>query len=363
MLLDRIEAWYERIGKKIMYGAIVVVCIYIFFKYILGLLLPFIIAWGLACLLNPFVTALKKYAKIPRGLGTLVSMLTILSGLIGGLTLLVRQLWLQAQSFAHAFPTYRSEVEAAIDNIEYQMQLIGEKIPLPEAFNSLDDLVREVMTYIGGFLDDIVKGTYNVVTQVPTGFFFVIVVLIATFFMTKDHRKIKNFVKAQIPKKAMNKMVLMQSGLKSALGGYVKTQLILMCFTFCICLVGLLVLGRPYALLIALGIAMLDALPVFGSGAVLIPWGIFYFITGEYILGIGMLAIYGIILVMRQIMEPKVLSTQIGVYALVTLMAMYIGLRTMGVIGMILGPVIVVMLKTLQRVGVLPEFKKPPEDE
>lgn len=362
MLLDRIEKWYETTGKKVLYVVLGIGCIYIFIKYILELVLPFIIAWGLASLLNPFVTWMKKRFKIPRGFGTLLSMVTVLSGLIGGITLIVRQLWLQVYALAQDFDLYKEEVEILVGSIEDQLQKLGDKIPLPTAFSSLDELVREIMTYISGFLDEIVKGTYNVVTQVPNGLFFVIVVFIAVFFMTKDYRKIKNFIKAQIPEKVTNKIVLMQNGLKGALGGYIKTQLILMCFTFTICLVGLFVLKREYVLLIAMGIALLDALPVFGSGAVLIPWALYHIITGNYILGVGLLAVYGIIVVMRQIMEPKVLSTQIGIYALGTLMAMYIGLKTIGVLGMILGPIIMVMLKTLQTIGVLPDFKRPPEE-
>ena len=226
---------------------------------------------------------------------------------------------------------------------------------LPSAMEAIDTVLSQLLDYIGGFL----TGLVAVVTKVPNGFFFVIIVFIGTFFMAKDFYKIKGFVKAQFPEKMAEKLSMAQGGLKGAVWGYVRTQLILMCFTFCICLVGLIILNRPYAFLVALGIAVLDALPVFGSGAVLIPWGAYYLILGTYPLGFGLLCIYGLVVVMRQVMEPKVLSTQIGVYPLVTLMAMYIGLRLIGFLGIIIGPIMVVMFQTLQRVGVIDNFKDP----
>lgn len=359
MSKDQFMDWYNQIGKKILYILLGCLGVYIFLKYILELVLPFLIAWVVASLLHPIVTWLNKVVKIPRGFGTLLAMTTILSGVIAVITMIVKQLWIQIQSFADSFGYYKENIQYVFDKVELQMQQLGEHIPLPSAFASLDDLINEVLGLVGGFLDEIVKGTYAVVSHVPNGLFFVIVMFIAIFFMTKDYKDISDFIKAQIPSRTIHHLTQIKNGLKEALGGYVKTQLILMCFTFSICLTGLVVLRRQYALLIALGIAVFDAFPIFGSGAILIPWAAYYLITGEYMIGVGLLAIYGIIVVMRQIMEPKVLSTQIGIYALVTLMSMYIGLKLMGVLGMIIGPVTMVMIKTLQRIGVLPEFKKP----
>lgn len=361
MLLDRIEKWYDRVGKKILrilYILIGIFGVYLFFKYIFELVLPFVIAWILASLLNPVVTLLNKRVKIPRGIGTLLSMVTVLSAFFGGVTFLIRQLWVQMVSFAAEFPNYKLEIQLVLDDLQVQLQGIMDRLPLPEAFQSFDDVINTVLTSIGGYLAEIATGTYNVVSKVPNGLFFIIVVLIATFFMTKDYKMIGQFVKAQVPEKILHKVRLIKEGLKSALGGYIKTQLILMCFTFTICLIGLFVLQRPYTLLIALGIAAFDALPMFGSGAILIPWGIFHLVSGDYAVAIGLIAIYGLIIIVRQIMEPKVLSTQIGVYALVTLMSMYIGLKVLGVFGLILGPITMVMLKTLQTIGILPGFKK-----
>ncbi len=357
MLIEKIEAWYERIGRKLGYFLLAILVLFFFFKYILRLILPFAIAWGLAMLLNPVVTWLQRHGRLPRGLGTLLSMLTVLSAFIGIVTLVVQQIWTQAKALAESFDLYIVDVNNMLSSLEAQLQSWGDTLPIPLTFSSLDAMVTEVMTFVSSFLDEIIKVAYAMVASVPNGIFILIVILIAVFFMTKDYYYIKAFLRAQIPERTMMKLSLIQKGLINALGGYVKTQLILMLFTFTICLIGLFLLGRQYTLLIALGIAMLDALPVFGSGAILIPWGVYHIITGNYLVGIGLLTIYITIVVMRQIMEPKVLSTQIGVYALVTLMAMYIGAQLIGVFGMILGPITVVIIRTCQTIGVIPDFK------
>ncbi|MGL6175267.1 MAG: sporulation integral membrane protein YtvI [Cellulosilyticaceae bacterium] len=364
MLLDRIEKWYDRIGKKLLGWTVSIIIIYFFLAFnILGLVAPFIIAWLLASLLNPFVTILHRRLRIPRGLGTLLSMATILTAFFGFLTFLIRQLWIQIVSFADAFPIYKEEVFSFLDLLEVRFQTLTANLPMPEAFNSLDGVIKELLDYMSTFLNSIVKAAYGIISSVPNGLFFVIITLIATFFMTKDNAKIRGFIKAQMPEHILGKIRMLKEGLASALGGYVKTQLILMTYTFSICLIGLSVIRADYALLIALGIAIFDAIPMFGSGAILIPWGLYNLILGNIPVGIGLLCIYGLIIFVRQVMEPKVLSNQIGVYALVTVMAMYIGFRLVGVLGIIIGPVTVVMIQTLQKIGVLPAFKPYYEEE
>lgn len=357
MIQTRLEKWYDRSGRKLIYVLIGTIIIYICFKYVLGLVAPFIIAWLLASLLNPIVTILYKKLHISRGIGTLLSMVTILTAFFSLLTFLIRQLWVQMISFADAFPLYKEEIFKFLDLLEMRFQSLTANLPMPEALDSIDNIVKELLDYMSTFLNDFVRIAYKVISEVPNGLFFFIVTLIATFFMTKDNCMIKSFVKAQIPEAVLMKIDLMRDGLKSALGGYVKTQLILMVYTFSICLIGLSILKIDYALLLAFAISFFDAIPMFGSGAILIPWGVYNLIVGNYGIGIILLCIYGLIILVRQIMEPRVLSSQIGVYALVTVMAMYIGFKSMGVLGIIIGPIIVVMLQTLQRIGVLPAFK------
>lgn len=358
MLEDKIEGWYKRSGRKIVIFLAVIFIVYVVFRLnILGLAAPFIIAWLFATLLNPVVSWLAKRLKVPRGIGTILSMLSILSGLLGIIMMLIKKLWEQIVNFAGTLPTLTDEIILQINNIE---EKLGEKIhilPAGQGIMNLDTLIEQILNNVSSFLTSAIPTIYDAISKVPDIVLFIVFMLLATFFMTKDYYRIKDFVKAQFSDTIVDRVVIMQRGVIEAIGGYVRTQVILMSMTFTICTVGLFIFRVDYALLLGVIIAFLDALPVFGSGAILIPWAIYNVLVGDFTLAVGLMCIYGIIFITRQVMEPKILSTQIGIYALVTVMAVYIGYKSMGVLGMILGPVIVVILQMLQNVGVLPQFK------
>ncbi|OON97871.1 MAG: sporulation integral membrane protein YtvI [Epulopiscium sp. Nele67-Bin005] len=343
--------------------ALAILGIYIFFKYILELVAPFVVASMLAGLLNPFVTLLHQKLRLSRGLGTLTAMFTILTAIFWGITFLIQQIYEQIIAIRNAYPIYRQQIEEFVNILDEQITRLTEYLPVPEAFTSIDGIITQILNYVGQSLEKIVPYAYDIVSIVPASIFFLIIMLISTFFMTKDYYVILEFFRAQLSSDTREKIVILQGGLKSALAGYIRTQLILMTFTFSICLVGLYILQRDNVLVISLGIAIFDAFPALGSGAILITWGVFHLLLGSYPVGFGLLAVYGLIVIMRQVLEPRVLSGQIGMYALITVMSMYIGLKTMGAFGIILGPIIAIILQTLQQIGILPSFKKVPENK
>ena len=358
MLEDKIEGWYRRSGRKVAIFLAIIFIVYVVLRLnVLGLFAPFIIAWLFATLLNPVVSWLAKQLKVPRGIGTILSMLSILSGLLGIITVLIKKLWEQIINFASILPTLTDEIILEINGIEEKLGHMVHILPGGKGIMNLDTLIEQILNSISSFLTSAVPTIYDAISKVPDIVLFIVVMFVATFFMTKDYYHIKDFVKAQFSDTIVDRVVIMQRGMLGAIGGYIRTQIILMSMTFIICLIGLFIFGLDYALLLSVIIGFVDALPVFGSGTILIPWAIYNALVGNYTLAIGLLCIYGIIFITRQVMEPKILSTQIGVYALVTVMAVYIGYRTIGVLGMILGPVIVVTLQMLQNVGVLPQFK------
>ena len=358
MLEERIERWYEKVGKKLLIAVAVIVVIYLILRLrILGLFAPFILAWIFASILNYFVTWANKKLGIPRGLGTILSMLTILSALLSLISFLIKQLWYQIIGFIGSLPEYTKQIIFEFRSLEEKGGHFINSLPLAGEIGNLDNIMENMLNGMSTFLGGLLPSAYNAVARVPDFIIFVVIMLLATFFMTKDYYTIKDFIKAQLSDTIIDKMVIMQQGVIKAIGGYVKTQLIMMSITFTICLIGLFILGIPYALLLAIVIAFIDALPVFGSGTILIPWAVYNIIIGKYSLSVGLLAIYGIIFVVRQFTEPRILSSQIGVYALTTIMAVYIGYKTIGVLGLIIGPLIVVVGKMLQSVGVIPQFK------
>ncbi|MDF2612421.1 MAG: ytvI [Clostridia bacterium] len=348
MLGQRIESWYQKSGIKILYFVLVVFIGYLIIRlHIISLTAPFIAAWLIAGCLNPVVTWLYKKVHLPRGLGTLFSMLILLSSIVWTLILLIKQLWYQITAFSGHFPQYSEQFMEGFFLLQDRFK----------AVSSLDYLLEQFLSSISSFLTTIIPTVYSIITKLPNLIVFIIVMLIATFFMTKDYNYIKAFVKAQLSDTVIYRFSVMQKGLIDVIGGYIKTQLILMWITFCICMIGLFLFEINYALLISSIIALVDALPVFGSGTILIPWIIYKLIIGDYVIALGLLGIYGILFVMRQVMEPKIFSHQIGLYALVTVMGMYIGYKAIGIFGLIAGPIIIVIITMFQDVGVLPKFK------
>jgi len=127
---------------------------------------------------------------------------------------------------------------------------------------------------------------------------------------------------------------------------------------------GLLVLGESNAIAIALGIALFDALPFFGTGAIMVPWAALELLQGNYPLGVGLAILYAIVTLIRNIIEPKIISDKLGLNPIVSLVAIYLGFRTMGVLGMIFMPILVQILFALHQEGSFPLFHPffPPAD-
>ncbi|MCG0313234.1 MAG: sporulation integral membrane protein YtvI, partial [Calditerricola sp.] len=173
-----------------------------------------------------------------------------------------------------------------------------------------------------------------------------------TFFISKDFRRIRRTLVEWIPVPLHDSTRAVVVDLRRALVGFVKAQLTLTSVTALLVLVGLLLLRVPYAVTIALLTGLVDLLPYLGTGAVFVPWIAYLFITGQIALAIGLSALYVIIIIVRQILEPKVLATNVGLDPLVTLIALFVGLKLWGFVGLIAGPAFVVILGALKRAGV-----------
>jgi sporulation integral membrane protein YtvI len=190
----------------------------------------------------------------------------------------------------------------------------------------------------------------RIVTNAPNFLITVILSVVSAVFMLKDKKLICDTLSRHCPEWIKKNLGTMREGLFRAVGGYFRAQGILMSITGIIAITGLLILRSPYALILGLLLAFLDFLPFFGTGFVLLPWAAFSLATAAYGQAVGLVVIYGTVFVMRQILEPKVLSEQIGVYPLVTLMAIFIGYRLFGFIGIFVGPALVMMFIAMNKV-------------
>lgn len=324
---------------------LIAVCIYLLVRLSVYCI-PFIIAFILSSLIEPLVKFMEKKIKIPRKVGSIVSILLVLSivGTILGLiiTRLVKEIINVYNQINEIFGSMQQFIEAMIEKVN------SIYISLPKTISdTLDQYFADAASNAKEILDPIVKGATNFTMSLPQAMVFLVVTVLATYFMTSDRYKINSFLDKQIPGQWMEKTRAVMNKLFSALFGWLRAQLILMSVTFTELTIAFIVMRVENGLLIALLIAIVDALPVFGVGAVLIPWGIVELLSANYQRGLSLLLLYVIVIVIRQLIEPKIIGQQIGIHPLLTLFSMYLGLQLFGILGMIIGPVLMVIIKSI----------------
>ena len=152
-----------------------------------------------------------------------------------------------------------------------------------------------------------------------------------------------------MPEKIKKHWYSLIKSLKLACGGYIRAQLIIMTIVFTILLIGFSILGVKTAVLFAFIIAVIDMIPILGTGTVLLPWAVISLLQSNYKLAVGLVIIYLVVLLTRQLIEPKIVGSQIGLHPLATLLAMYTGYKLIGMFGMILGPITAILIVSLVR--------------
>ncbi|WP_317366388.1 sporulation integral membrane protein YtvI [uncultured Tyzzerella sp.] len=331
--------------------------IYLFLNYIGGLFLPFIIGYILCIILYPLFKILNKRYKIPKHLSSILCISTLIFLVVFIGVGVVGQIIKEGKEFIKDLPFYINSIKLTFDQINQSIK--GFFTILPDGLErTVINFFENFSSLVGEFLSNGLKNTsIKVIKKVPNALMITIISIISCYLMLIDKENIQKFIIRQLPKKYSDKFNIVKSGIGDAVFGYIRAQLIIMCLIAAICFIGLLTLKAPYALFIAVVIGIIDALPVFGSGFIIWPWALYNVIIQNYGLAIGLIIIYVVILVTRQIVEPKILGKQIGIHPLATLMSIYVGLQLFGVFGFIIGPVIMVVIKALQNENILPKWR------
>ena len=227
---------------------------------------------------------------------------------------------------------------------------------LPELYARLSSIEIQsslLQKFLAAFSEELTGAartvTVAVLSRIGNAGSFLMVLLFAllsAFFFLKDEDRIVDIILLHRGDNFIKNVLMFRDTVSAALGGYIRAQLLLMSLTFIILSVFLLLFGVNYALLVALGIAFMDALPIFGTGFILLPWALYEFLTGGNALGFGLVALYGVCSLTRQILEPKILSSQIGLHPLLTLAGVFAGFKLFGVLGLIAGPLLVLIFVT-----------------
>lgn len=349
-MLNRRELKRARIIKIGLVVAGIVVGIFLFYK-LSFYVMPFIIAFIIASIIEPIIRFLMRKAKIPRKAAAPITLLFFLCSFGVIITLIIVRLINEIKSVAVALPDLITNLYANITILINRGIDVFQWLP-PEVTDNIGSVLLDLSKNLTNLLKSITKGAYITAVSIPEALLFTIITIISTFFISKDREKISRFFSTQFPKNWIDKAKGIINDMFSALAGYLKAQLIIMMITFVELFIGFTIIRVRYSLLLAFIISILDALPVLGTGGFLVPWSIYSFFAGNIRIGVSLLVLYGIVLIVRQLIEPKIVGTQIGIYPLVTLMAMYTGLKIFGFLGLILGPIIVLLIKNIMS-GVL----------
>lgn len=343
----------------LMYCALGVLALWLTFNFALPALAPFIIAFLLAKLIEAPVNFCTTRLRFPRALSSGLWTVIAFGGVGTGVYYLFYALFREMSDFLKSLPNTKVLISQISDYVSNMSINILDALPegIREfALTSFESLINELLSNAKVLLTSLGSFAASALGSVPSVLLFIIVVLAATFFLSSDYPNLRKTIFDKLPKKwsTMYSKVRVQS--VKTLFSYIRALGIVWCVTFIELTIGFAILRLDYVLVLAFFISFIDVLPVFGVGTVLIPWAVVELILGNFPLAIGLAVLYGVIVVIRNLIEPKIVGSQIGLNPLVTLLSVYIGLKFFGLLG-IFTPILVVLAKQIYLC-----FKTPDEE-
>ena len=321
--------------------------VYLGLRYLLPLIFPFIVAYFIAWIIRPVTELLLRKFKIPRVIGATAALLLLIAVFGTSIFMLINILIKQAIAFIKNIPVYLTAITDKIDAICSNCdKLMGlEDGTLRGIF---DDNISVAMNKVkGSLMSEITEHTIGVTIAMIAFVGILLIVFVAAVLIVKDlpvfHERVeKNAIYKDVHKVTVK---LSEAGM-----AYLRSQLIIMCIVAGICILGLTLIKNEYAVLLGLGIAIMDALPILGSGVVFVPWGIIMLINGNIYRAAILITTYLICQVVREVLEPKLIGNRIGVKPIFTLISMYIGVKLFSIAGFFLGPIGLLIIITIYKV-------------
>lgn len=329
-------------------------------RFVLPGLAPFLLAYALAALMEPAVRALLRL-RLSRPAAAAVVTLGLLALLLFLAARLLTRSVAALNDLASALPGLIGALEQRLDALEHWLLGLTREIPGGADYLELAlDTVSRTLTGIpAGLSRQLLDAAAAAAQRSPDVLLFLVTAGLGSFFLSAAFPRVKAFLLAQMPPAWLRHLELLGEDLRQSFGGWLRAQLLLALITFAELLAALLILHVPGAALIAALTALVDALPVFGVGAVLLPWAAAALLRGELRLGIGLVIAFGVISLMRELLQAKLLGDQIGLDPLSSLLAVYVGWKLCGVLGLLLFPLLLVTLRQLNDRGVLHLWNKP----
>lgn len=305
---------------------------------LLSFFMPFVIGWLIAMIANPLVKFFERRLRLLRRHGSMIIIVGVLGLLIGVFYLagsrLHRELLSFIQEAPEIFEGVRMEVNRALQNSRRLLEFLP---------GNMRDMILEFTENLGGMLGNLfsqaaiptVEIAGSVARSLPSILVNSVVLIVSSYLFLADYDRLVKKMKDHAPRCIHNYMEYLKKDVKGLIGGYFLAQFRIMFVVAVILFVGFLLLDVRYGLLLSILIAVLDFLPIFGTGTVLFPWALVKFFTGEFAYAVSLVVIYIVTQVVRQLIQPKIVGDSMGLPPLVTLFLLYLGFKVRGIAGMI----------------------------
>jgi len=343
---------YTRIILNIIVPVLWVAAICLLGPKLLRFFMPFVIGWVVAMIANPLVRFLESRVKLVRKHSSFLIVVAVLALVIGAGYFLISRLVIQGVAFAKELPALYNTLSAEVATAFNQLDRFSYMMP-QDVQTSWDTFTVNVGEYLNLLVQKIASPTVevagNMARSIPNILVSMAVIIMSSYFFIVDRDKIVEFWKPYVPGGSKKYVGYLKQDVRKLIGGYFVAQFRIMFVIAVILVVGLFILGVSYSFLLGILIAILDFLPLFGTGTVLIPWAILKLISGEYIVAGGLAALYVLTQVVRQLIQPKLVGDTMGLSPLMTLLFLYLGFKWSGIGGMILAvPVGILVMKLFE---------------
>ena len=342
--------YWTKVIKNIVYVLLIFLGLCIALKLSI-FYMPFLVAFIISLIIEPAIKFIMRKTNLTRRTSSIIIFVLVFVIILGLLAWGLITLFSESSSLLQSLNDYFDKLYIQFQGLISQFNF--DKIHLSEeVLQVIQNSTGDILETASNWLRNGLTGLINVVTSIPSIAICFGITIIALYFICVDKIYIIDQIEHHLPKVWVMRMGRHLKDLISTLGGYLKAEATLILVSFVISLIGLYVLeftgfNIQYPLLMALFIGFVDALPILGSGTVMIPWAIISALNGDLALGIAIVTLFIIMSVVRQFLEPKLVSKNIGVHPIFTLIAMYTGFKITGVIGLLLGPIALIIIKNI----------------
>lgn len=316
--------------------------------------LPFVVGWIISLIAAPLVKFFEEKLKIRRKAGSAFVIVAVIAVVVLVLYGICARLAEEVMGLMNALPAMWKSAGTDFKEIGDRLSILVNRLPA-DMQETLSHLAQQANTYAGELVGKLSTPTIaavgNFARQLPGILIGIIMCLLSSYFFVAEKSQISTWFGEHMPRSVRERYHMIRDGLMKAVGGYFKAQLKIEVWMYVLLVIGFAILQVDYTLLIALGIAFMDFLPFFGTGTVMVPWAIVKILSADYKMAIGLLIIWGVGQLARQLIQPKIVGDSVGVAPLPTLFLLFIGYKVGSVLGMILAVPIGLILYTMYKEG------------